>query len=109
MKAMKRLLLILALLILPLPAAPEVEWDPNPETDLAGYRLYWGTQPGQHPTMLEVGNVTEAKLNLAPGVWYMVCTAYNTAGLESLPSNELRVEVPPSPPSNLRENRPAQP
>lgn len=86
------------------PAPVELAWDPNPETDLAGYRLYYGTRSGDHPTRVEVGNVTTAQLSQpVPTTLYVVCVAYNTAGLESLPSNEIAVTftAPDTIPPNL--------
>ena len=69
-------------------------WDANPETDVIGYRLYYGTVPGTYPNILDAGNATTKTIvPIAPGTYYMIVTAYNTAGLESLPSGELQVVV----------------
>ena len=65
-------------------------WDANPEPDIAGYRMHFGTVAGTYPNMVDVGNLVESPLQLpAGGTYYAVVTAYNTAGLESLPSNEV--------------------
>ena len=71
-------------------------WDPNSEPDLAGYRLYHGLQTGQYDHIIDVGNVTTKTVtDLEAGLtYYFVVTAYNTAGLESDPSNEVSYTVP---------------
>jgi len=69
-------------------------WDANPEPDVIGYRLYYGTAPGSYPKILDAGNSTTLTISqIAPGTYYMMVTAYNTADLESLPSTELQVVV----------------
>lgn len=74
-------------------------WDQNPETDLVGYRVYWGTETGKYDETLEVDfpGVT-AKIDdldfRATGGYYFIVTAVNTIGLESPPSNELVLVVP---------------
>ncbi len=72
-------------------------WDPNPEPDLAGYRLYGGTESGGERLLTDVGNKTTAVVtNLVMGVTnYFYVTAYNTSGVESIPSNEISYRVPP--------------
>src|SRR5262245_60076793 len=60
-------------------------WDANTEPDLAGYRVYSGTQTGVYSTPTDVGNVTSYQ---PPGVdWtrrnYFAVQAYNTSGLSS--------------------------
>lgn len=69
-------------------------WDANPEPDVIGYRLYYGTVSGTYPNILDAGSSTTLTIApIAPGTYYMIVTAYNTAGLESLPSAELQVVV----------------
>lgn len=75
----------------------QVAWDPNPETDLAGYRLYFGTAPGTYSVVVDVSNVTSFTLtndqfpNTA--AYYFALTAYNTSSLESGYSNEVSTFV----------------
>jgi hypothetical protein len=66
-------------------------WDPNSETDLAGYEIYYGTSSGNYQWNIDVGNVTTYTVNsLNTGVtYYFAATAYNTTGLESGYSNEV--------------------
>ena len=69
-------------------------WDPNIEPDLAGYKIYYGTELPY--TMLDVGNQTTATLtDLQPELTYTIyATAFNTAGLESDPSTPITYTVP---------------
>jgi len=79
-------------------------WDPNPESDIAGYRLYYGTSSGQYSSVIDVGDVTTGTIsNLSGGGTYFIAvTAYDTAGLESPVSNEVvfnaPADAPPPPP-----------
>src|SRR5512137_1539028 len=74
----------------------QVQWDANAEGDLAGYKLYWGTQSGKYGTPVEVGNVTTWTLgNLATGTYYIAVTAYNSASQESGFSNEVSATMTP--------------
>ena len=79
-------------------------WNPNSEPDVAGYRIYYGTPPGKFTEMVDVGNVTLATITgLTQGKTYQFfATCYNTAGLESVPSNVVELTIPepkrPNPP-----------
>ncbi|MBH0199428.1 MAG: hypothetical protein HP497_08425 [Nitrospira sp.] len=66
-------------------------WSGNTESDLAGYKVYVGTQSGVYGPPITVGNVTAYQLNnLAKNTTYFVSiTAVDTAGNESLPSAEV--------------------
>jgi hypothetical protein len=68
-----------------------LEWDPNTETDLAGYKIYWGTASGSYPSSVDVGRKTSYTLTGLQGgkTYYITATAYNTGGLESGHSNEV--------------------
>ncbi len=79
-------------------------WDPNTEPDLAGYRIHYGTSSGQWNITIDVGNVTNVTISgLARGVtYYFVATAYNTANLESDPSNEVSYAVPENVPPSAK-------
>jgi hypothetical protein len=71
--------------------APSTNTDVSPITDIAGYKLYYGTQSGSYPHYVDVGNVTTYKLdNLTVGTTYFfAATVYNTSGVESGFSNEV--------------------
>jgi hypothetical protein len=74
-----------------------LKWDPNPAPNLAGYRLYYGTNSGVYTQEIDVGNMTATLVsNLKEGrTYFFAVTAYNTAA-ESLPSNEVSYTVPVS-------------
>ncbi len=70
-------------------AQVHLAWDPS-SGQVDGYRIYYGTTPGSHPTRVEVGNVTDY---LVTGLqdattYYFVVRAYNQYG-ESGDSNEV--------------------
>jgi hypothetical protein len=79
------------LLILNTAFSATLVWDPNSESDLAGYRVYTGTRPGEYSSIADVGKTTEYPLtNVTPGTtYYFAVTAYDTAGLESDFSQEI--------------------
>lgn len=71
-------------------ASIEITWNANVESNLAGYKIYWGDTSGALQNSTSVGNVTRFVLNNVneSRPYYFVVTALNTAGLESRPSNE---------------------
>ncbi len=73
------------------PAQAALAWDANTETDLAGYKVYYGTTSGQYASVVDVGNQTSYTLTgLQAGLTYFIsATAYDTGGLESGHSNEV--------------------
>ena len=70
-------------------ADPMLAWDPSMD-EVAGYKIYFGTEYGQYPGNVDVGNVTEfsiAKLNLQNDRNYFITVrAYDKIG-ESEDSN----------------------
>jgi len=87
-------------LVLPLGVTAAAEatfaWNPNPEPDVAGYRLYFGTPPGTFSEIHEVGNVLRYTVpDLTEGLTYSFrLTCYNQLGIESEPSDVVIYEVP---------------
>src|SRR6202790_1955998 len=83
--------------------AATATWNPNPETDIAGYILSYGTQSGVHPTSVDVGKVTTWQLTtLTPGqIYYFVVQAYNASAMTSVPSVEVVFTVPVASPPTL--------
>src|SRR5688500_12878084 len=80
--------------------AATLAWDPNPEPDIAGYRVSYGTQPGIHTISIEVGNVTTYQFLPPPGQrYYIVVQARNTAGLLGPKSYEVMYDA--QAPTNL--------
>ena len=66
-------------------------WDQNPEPDIAGYRLHYGEATGVYTQTIDAGNALTATVNdlIIGSTYFFVVTAYNTAALESLPSDEV--------------------
>jgi len=70
-------------------------WSPNPEPNIAGYRLLVGTASGSYTTVIDVGKVTSYSFSVNAGAtYYCVLQAYNTAGQSSPWSAEVVVSVP---------------
>lgn len=70
--------------------APTTNEDGTPLEDLAGYRLYYGTQSGQYSQVVTVGSFTTAEISDLPaGTYYVTVTAYDIYGNESDFSNEI--------------------
>jgi hypothetical protein len=67
-----------------------LSWDPNTESDLAGYRLHYGTSSRAYGTSIDAGMQTTFTVNgLGLGTYYFSVTAYNSSGVESPYSNEV--------------------
>jgi len=63
--------------------------DGTPTTDLAGYMVHWGTEPGNYNEAIDVGNETHWEFNFDPGVYYFSVTAYDFSDNESSFSAEV--------------------
>ncbi len=78
----------------------QLSWDPNSETDLAGYKVYYGVDGLTTTEVQDVSNQTIATIaGLDPAKNYsFTVTAYNTSSIESSYSNIVTVleSVPPS-------------
>jgi hypothetical protein len=68
-----------------------LEWNPNSEPELAGYRLYYGTASGYYEFSIDAGNRTTCTVTgLDPDLtYYFAATAYDAEGVESEYSNEV--------------------
>jgi regulation of enolase protein 1 (concanavalin A-like superfamily) len=77
-------------------SAVGLRWNPNPEPDIANYRVNYGTSSGVHPLAVDAGLNTRVSINgLQEGTtYYFVVTAINAEGLESEPSDEVFYQVP---------------
>lgn len=66
-------------------------WDPNIESDLAGYTLRYGRATGTYTNSVTLSTVTNATVATlqAGATYFFVVTARNTSGLESDLSNEV--------------------
>ena len=59
-------------------------------TNLAGYKVYWGTTAGSYSssvTLMNPGLATYVVSNLTPNNYYFAVTAINSTGTESVFSN----------------------
>lgn len=66
--------------------------DGTPLTDLAGYRIYYGTAPGEYSEVIELNSpgVTSYVIgNLSPGTYYLAMTSVNSVDLESRHTPEI--------------------
>jgi hypothetical protein len=71
-------------------SAPAQNTDGSPLTDLAGFRIIYGTSATQLDRQVEVANpaaVSHTVTGLAPGTWFFAVVAYNSAGASSEDSN----------------------
>lgn len=66
-------------------------WDPNPESDVVGYRVYQGTESRVYSQVHATDRTTSLTVTeLAEGMtYYFAVTALNSSGLESDYSNEV--------------------
>jgi hypothetical protein len=74
-----------------------VKWSPNPESDIAGYKVHYGTYSEDLTEILDVGNATSCVLDrLAPETkYYFAVVAYNTVGLHSALSDRITFTTHP--------------
>jgi len=92
------LLFVILSLLVPAAHAGEVTvaWDPNPEPEVAGYKIYFGTTPGNYTVSMNAGNITSMVISgLETGLtYYFAAVAYDSSGNESGFSNEISYVVP---------------
>ena len=112
---MRKLFMVLVFMILPLlslqAASINVSWNANTESDLAGYKVYYGTAVDKMDSIVDVGNVTSYAFTVSPVVtttYFAVLTAYDTSGNESVKSDVTSVTVviadttPPAKPTGFK-------
>jgi len=64
-------------------ATVTLQWNRNPEPDVIGYIIKYGTSSGAYTTEINVGNQLSHTLNLTPSTpttYYFVVQAYNSSG-----------------------------
>lgn len=69
---------------------PTKNTDGSSLTNLAGYRLLYGTSSANLTVIIDIPNASISSYiveNLTPGTWYFAVKAYNAAGYESVNSN----------------------
>lgn len=71
--------------------APQTNIDGSPVSDLAGYRVYYGTSSGNYTSSVDIGLANAVVIDsLTPGAtYYFVITTYDASGNESAYSNEV--------------------
>ena len=72
-------------------AAPTQNADGSPLTDLAGYKIYYGTSSGIYDHEISINNpgtTTYVVDNLVPDTYYFAATSFNSTGIESNYSGE---------------------
>ena len=84
-------------------------WNANPESNITGYTIYWGTTSSVYNDSLEVPNVTNRTVcGLTSGTYYVALRARNGFGLSSPLSAEVTADVStgstqgPTPPQNVQ-------
>ena len=79
-------------------ASAQFEWDPNTETDLAGYKIYKGTSSGQYgapiATLPASSTSYEADGLQKGSTYFFVVTAFDNSGNEGPLSDELTIPIP---------------
>ena len=72
-----------------------VSWDPNSESDLAGYKIYYGVNSHNYDNIVDVGNVTSFTItDLNKDVnYYFAVTAYDFSNNESGFSEEVSAMI----------------
>ncbi|MEO5917548.1 MAG: Ig-like domain-containing protein [Luteolibacter sp.] len=76
--------------------AVNLAWNANPESDITGYRVSYGSQSGVYPNAINVStNPTASISGLAEGsTYYFVVAAVNQAGLQGPASSEVSYQIP---------------
>ncbi len=69
-------------------ASAVLMWDANTETDVAGYRVYYGTSPGKYEQAKGQGIVASGTSHIVTGLtsglrYYFTVTAFDASGNES--------------------------
>jgi hypothetical protein len=77
--------------------APTQNTNGSALTDLAGFRIYYGTSPSNLTQLVQLTGATLTSYtvnSLASGTWYFAATAYTTSGLESALSASASKTIP---------------
>jgi hypothetical protein len=76
---------------------PTTNTDGSALTNLAGYRVRWGTSAGNYTSSVTLNNPGLSSYvvgSLVSGTYYFVVTALNSAGVESQSSNMASKTIP---------------
>ncbi|MFZ5518493.1 MAG: fibronectin type III domain-containing protein [Candidatus Zhuqueibacterota bacterium] len=96
-KVVQQLCVAVSLLGALTPTSLLLQWKANNESDLAGYKVYWGTESRKYKSVANVGQDTSYTVsNLQPGYhYYIAATSYDHAGNESHYSEEVTFYIEP--------------
>ncbi len=97
MKRLQNILLVFSLLGTVTPSSVLIRWQTNEEADLAGYKVYWGTESRRYSHVANVGLDTSYTIqDLQPGYhYYISATSYDQTGNESNYSEEVTFYIEP--------------
>jgi hypothetical protein len=76
-----------------------LQWEPNPEANIAGYFLHYGNAPRQYIHQQEVtpdacdAETCTVSLDLPDGVWFFAATAFDIYGVQSDYSEEIHAAL----------------
>ena len=76
---------------------PTQNTDGSALSDLAGFKVYWGTTQGAYPNSVTLNNpglTSYVVTTLTPATWYFAMSALNGQGIESALSNTASKAVP---------------
>lgn len=78
-----------------------LSWNPNPEADIVGYQVLYGTQPGAYAFTQQLGNVTSATVTglKAGQTYFFTIRAIDSDGQSSAVSDEVSAVVPNTSPT----------
>lgn len=93
----QRFVLVCAALGIVTPTSVLLQWRSNTETDLAGYKVYWGTESRKYKFVANAGlDTTYTVDELKPGYhYYMAVTSFDHIGNESDYSEEVTFYIEP--------------
>ena len=75
----------------------QVTWNADTDSDLAGYKVYWGTASNTYGTPASVTSGTTYDISVQAGTtYYVAVSAYDSSGNESAKSTQQSVTVPAS-------------
>jgi len=76
-------------------------WNPSVNTNVAGYKIYFGVVSHDYTNSIDVGNVTNTTITglTENTVYYFAATTYDSTGVESAFSNEATYLFQASPPT----------
>ncbi len=87
-------------------------WNPNSESDLAGYKVHYGNSSGNYSSNVDVGNQTGYTISnlVVNDTYFIATTAYDINGNESSYSNEVSyiIDTTPTAISSVNINSPTQ-